>query len=110
MKTAGTKLEADKSVRIINVSSTAHSWVKKLNLDDLTFDHDPSDNKILRIYGITKLCNVLFTKELVNKLEPFGEFSYLFIFHARWKSISIFNGGMKCYIRVPITIIGRNLM
>ncbi|EFX80894.1 hypothetical protein DAPPUDRAFT_50761 [Daphnia pulex] len=60
------------NVRIINVSSTAHRWIKKLNLDDLTFERDPSDNKILNIYGITKLCNVLFSKELAKKLEPFG--------------------------------------
>lgn len=83
MKTAGTKLEVEKSVRIINVSSTAHRWITKLNLDDLTFERDPSDNKILNIYGITKLCNVLFSKELAKKLEPFGEFSLSLIFHAR---------------------------
>lgn len=98
MKTAGTKLEVEKSVRIINVSSTAHRWITKLNLDDLTFERDPSDNKILNIYGITKLCNVLFSKELAKKLEPFGEFSLSLIFHARWMSIPIFNGGMKSYL------------
>ncbi|KAK4017950.1 hypothetical protein OUZ56_000024 [Daphnia magna] len=61
------------TARIINVSSEAHRMAKRLNLDDLTFDREPADSKILRIYGATKLCNILFSKELAKKLEPFGK-------------------------------------
>ncbi len=96
IKTAGTNLEADRSVRIINVSSTAHKMIKKINLDNLTFDLDPSGNKFLRIYGISKLCNILFSKELAKKLEPLGELCYFLLFHARWKSnTNLFIGGME---------------
>ncbi|XP_057370183.1 retinol dehydrogenase 13-like isoform X1 [Daphnia carinata] len=61
------------TARIINVSSEAHRMPNRLNLDDLTFDRDPADSKILRIYGVTKLCNILFSKELARKLEPCGK-------------------------------------
>ena len=60
------------AVRIINVSSVAHTFCKQLDLDDLTFEQNPAAEKFLQIYGITKLCNVLFTKELAKKLEPLG--------------------------------------
>ncbi|KZS06946.1 WW domain-containing oxidoreductase [Daphnia magna] len=53
---------------------------KRLNLDDLTFDREPADSKILRIYGATKLCNILFSKELAKKLEPFGELFSLYFY------------------------------
>jgi NAD(P)-dependent dehydrogenase (short-subunit alcohol dehydrogenase family) len=59
-------------VRIVNVSSIAHTFCKKLDLDDLTFERNPAAEKFLHIYGITKLCNILFTKELAKKLEPLG--------------------------------------
>ena len=51
--------------------------INKINLDNLTFDLDPPGNKFLRIYGISKLCNILFSKELAKKLEPLGELRYL---------------------------------
>ena len=96
IKTAGTNLETDRSVRIINVSSTAHKMINKINLDNLTFDLDPPGNKFLRIYGISKLCNILFSKELAKKLEPLGELRYFLLFHARWKSnTNLFIGGME---------------
>lgn len=60
------------TARIINVSSKAHRMPNPLDLDDLTFDRNPADQKMLRIYGVTKLCNILFSKELAKKLKPFG--------------------------------------
>lgn len=71
------------NARIVNVSSTAHSYCKKLNLDDLLFERDPTDLKLLKIYGVSKLCNILFTRELARKIEPLGEIDFLFLFIAR---------------------------
>ena len=65
------------NARIINVSSVAHTFCKQLKLDDLTFDRDPEDTKFLSIYGVTKLCNILFSKELARKLETLGELCLL---------------------------------
>ena len=68
--------------RIVNVSSDHHAHCKKLNVDDLNFEHDSSVGKmssLFKIYGISKLCNVLFSLELANKLKPLGE-NFLFTF------------------------------
>ena len=59
-------------VRIINVSSTAHHYCKQLDVDDLTFEKNATADKFLQIYGITKLCSILFTNELAKRLEPLG--------------------------------------
>ena len=55
--------------RIINVSSLAHKQCR-LDLTDLNFDNRPFS--MINAYGQSKLCNVLFTKELVNKLSGSG--------------------------------------
>lgn len=56
--------------RIINVSSEAHRFFKLKDINDLKFDK--SNPKFFEIYGISKLCNILFTTELVKKLQPLG--------------------------------------
>ena len=71
MKKKGLMIKTD-GVRIINVSSIGHRFCKQLDLDDLTFERNPAAEKFLQIYGITKLCNILFTRELAKKLEPLG--------------------------------------
>ncbi|MFA0964253.1 SDR family oxidoreductase [Roseivirga sp. BDSF3-8] len=51
--------------RIITVSSEAHKWLKKLDLNDLQMDKGYSG---LQSYALSKLCNILFTRKLAEKL------------------------------------------
>jgi hypothetical protein len=47
-----------------------------LDLNDLNFVHDSTAGTLwapFKIYGASKLCNILFSKELSNKLERHGE-------------------------------------
>jgi len=59
------------TARIINVSSEGHKIPRKLDLDDLKFERGgpKGSDMFLTIYGATKLCNILFSKELANKLS-----------------------------------------
>lgn len=50
--------------RIINVSSMAHHFVRKIPFDDLQLEHEPY--KQFRAYSLSKLFNVYFTKKLAN--------------------------------------------
>ena len=60
-------------VRIINVSSTGHTFCKQLDLDDLNFERNTKiPEQLVQVYGITKLCNILFTKELAKRLQLLG--------------------------------------
>lgn len=55
--------------RIINVSAMIYASVKGINFDDLpaTKNFDP-----LKGYAYSKLANILFTKELAERLKPHG--------------------------------------
>ena len=53
--------------RIVNVSSLAHSMVRKFDPEDLNFDK--MDYSCHSTYAQSKLCNVLFTLELSEKLR-----------------------------------------
>jgi NAD(P)-dependent dehydrogenase (short-subunit alcohol dehydrogenase family) len=54
--------------RIVNVASTAHRG-SKLNFDDLQSERS---YRGMQVYGRTKLCNILFTRELARRLEGAG--------------------------------------
>lgn len=54
--------------RIVNVASIAHRWAK-LDFDDL---HSEKSYRKMRVYGTTKLCNILFTHELARRLGGTG--------------------------------------
>lgn len=66
--------------RIINVASVANTLAPTLDLDNLDFKKDFSKNTIMNIYhkavysiyNTTKLCNILFTKEMARKVDPTG--------------------------------------
>ncbi|XP_025766393.1 retinol dehydrogenase 12 [Oreochromis niloticus] len=58
--------------RIINVSSTAHSW-GSINLEDLNSEKHYNKNKA---YAQSKLANVLFTRSLAKRLEGTGVTTY----------------------------------
>jgi len=63
------RLKESQPVRIVNVSSEAHRF-GKLDLGDLEFRR--RNYRGLRVYGVSKLLNVLFTQELAWRLEGAG--------------------------------------
>jgi NAD(P)-dependent dehydrogenase (short-subunit alcohol dehydrogenase family) len=58
-------LKASAPSRIVTVSSDAHRWAK-LDLDDL---QSRKRYRGMQVYGTTKLANILFTRELAERLE-----------------------------------------
>ncbi|KAK8745284.1 hypothetical protein OTU49_000111, partial [Cherax quadricarinatus] len=54
--------------RVVNVSSGAHHMGSLLNVDDLNYEKNPFPNSFV-VYGRSKLANILFTKELSEKLR-----------------------------------------
>jgi NAD(P)-dependent dehydrogenase (short-subunit alcohol dehydrogenase family) len=60
------RLRASAPARIITVASEAHRG-QRLDLDHLAA---PRDWSMTRAYGRSKLCNILFTRELAMRLDP----------------------------------------
>eukprot|EP00092_Neocalanus_flemingeri_P024904 GFUD01027008.1.p1 GENE.GFUD01027008.1~~GFUD01027008.1.p1 ORF type:complete len:518 (+),score=150.44 GFUD01027008.1:35-1588(+) len=62
-------LKTSDSARVLSVTSTAYSWVKKsgMNLNDTTWTKTAYDKKLA--FGQSKLANILFTRELAAKTE-----------------------------------------
>jgi NAD(P)-dependent dehydrogenase (short-subunit alcohol dehydrogenase family) len=63
------RLRASAPARIVNVGSDAHKFVSGINFDDLGF---ASGYKSMRVYGHSKLANLMFTTELARRLEGSG--------------------------------------
>jgi len=63
------RLRASAPARIINVASDAHKFGGPLNFDDLQNGRTYS---FMRVYGQSKLANILFTAELARRLEGSG--------------------------------------
>ena len=59
------RLKSSAPARIVNVASDAHRW-GSMNFDDLGGERG---YKVMRIYGQSKLANILFTYELARRLE-----------------------------------------
>ena len=60
------KIKESNSARIVNVSSGAHQFVKRMNFEDI---QSKKSYKPFQVYGYTKLANILFTKKLSSILE-----------------------------------------
>ena len=60
-------LQQNTPSRIINVSSEAHRFVS-LPLETIENENDFSLSNIFKVYGRSKLCNLLFTYELAKRL------------------------------------------
>jgi NAD(P)-dependent dehydrogenase (short-subunit alcohol dehydrogenase family) len=60
------RLKASRPARIVTVASEAHRR-HRIDIGDLT---RPRDWTMMRAYGRSKLCNVLFTQELASRLDP----------------------------------------
>ena len=56
--------------RIVSVSSGAHAFIKRLQLDDLAFER--SGYRTFAAYGHSKLCNLLWNRELSRQLQGSG--------------------------------------
>ena len=60
------RLEPSAPARIITVASDAHRR-NQIDLGNIT---RPPDWTMMRAYGRSKLCNILFTRELASRLDP----------------------------------------
>ncbi|HZR81231.1 MAG TPA: SDR family oxidoreductase [Candidatus Binatia bacterium] len=63
------RLRAGAPARVVNVASDAHKFVRGMNFDDLGFERD---YRAMRVYGHSKLANILFTQELARRLAGSG--------------------------------------
>ncbi|EPZ37027.1 NAD(P)-binding protein [Rozella allomycis CSF55] len=62
-------LEASRPSRIVNVSSMAHKWADSFDLNELNNEKKYSK---WTAYGVSKLSNIYFTRELSRRLEEKG--------------------------------------
>lgn len=67
------RIKKTPGARIVNVSSHSHYLAKKLTWEKLT---QPPGRVGLKEYEVSKLCNVLFTKELARRLDGTGITTY----------------------------------
>ncbi len=65
------QLAATRGARIVNLASLAHRWTARMNLDDPNFERSRYNK--WDAYGKSKLANLLFTFELVRRLEASGK-------------------------------------
>ncbi len=63
------KILTGQTKRVINVSSDAHRFVKSVNFEDL---HSEKEYKMFKVYGQSKLANILFTKKLATLYKDKG--------------------------------------
>ncbi len=66
------RLLASPSARVVNVASDAHRFARRFDFDDPMSERGfgfPTVVTGLRVYGMSKLANILFTVELARRLE-----------------------------------------
>lgn len=63
------RLRDSAPARIVNVGSDAHKFVSGINFDDVGFG---DGYKAMKVYGHSKLANLLFTQELARRLDGTG--------------------------------------
>jgi NAD(P)-dependent dehydrogenase (short-subunit alcohol dehydrogenase family) len=63
------RLRASAPARIVNVASEGHK-LGRIDLDDLQYEN--RKYSFMRVYGASKLANILFTYELARRLEGSG--------------------------------------
>lgn len=63
------QIRAGAPSRIVNVASGAHMLIKGINFDDLNFDEN---FRTLKVYGHSKLANILFNRELAKRMHDCG--------------------------------------
>lgn len=63
------RIKESAPARIVNVASDAHRWARGIAFDDLGSERRYG---AMRVYGQSKLANILFTVELARRLEGTG--------------------------------------
>jgi len=91
------KLKTSGNARIVGTSSGAHEFLKALNIDDLQAENAFS---FMKVYGNSKLCNILFTRELAKRLE--GTDVTVNCFHPGFVATNL--GGDNLFGRLVMTI------
>ena len=71
--------------RVVNVSSSAHWMFGKMDFEDINYEKRSYDK--MGAYGQSKLANVLFSKELHNKVKDHGITTYSL--HPGWISTEL---------------------
>lgn len=64
------RIVASAPARIVSVASEAHAFCKGVQFDDLEFARQKY--KTFKVYGHSKLCNILWTRHLAKQLEGTG--------------------------------------
>lgn len=64
------RLIASAPARIVSVASNAHGFVKGVDFDDI--EYRTRRYRTLAVYGQSKLCNILWTRELARQLQGTG--------------------------------------
>lgn len=64
------RLVASAPARIVSVASAAHGFVRGVDFDDPEWRR--RRYRVLQIYGQSKLCNILWTRELARRLQGTG--------------------------------------
>lgn len=64
------RLKESAPSRVVNVSSLYHQYVQNLDLEDLNFTDEPYT--MVKAYNKSKLCNVLFSRELADRTAGTG--------------------------------------
>lgn len=90
-------LKSSGKARIVGTSSGAHEFTKGLNFDDLQAENSWG---FMKVYGNSKLCNILFSRELAKRLE--GTDVTVNCFHPGFVATNL--GGDNLFGRIVMTI------
>jgi NAD(P)-dependent dehydrogenase (short-subunit alcohol dehydrogenase family) len=93
--------------RVVTVSSGAHRF-GKLHLDDLSWEHRRYDR--WRVYGQSKLSNLLFTSELQRRLEEAGSSVRAVAAHPGYASTHLQSHTGSRVNHVLMNVIGNRLL
>lgn len=63
------RLKDSAPARIVNVASEGHVFANHIQFEDLTYQ---KNFRMMKVYGHSKLANILFTRELARRLEGSG--------------------------------------
>jgi NAD(P)-dependent dehydrogenase (short-subunit alcohol dehydrogenase family) len=95
--------------RILNLTSCLHKLVTRFQFEDnMTF---PSNYEMFRVYAQSKLCNILFTKALANRLNNHEQFSSIRVYaiHPGCVQTEV-TRGMNWFFRTAYQLAGPTIL